>query len=140
MAASRTAIALFARKRRSRPPAPIVIRRPAPMVGGRGRVRAALSRIGTAARTQAVEEKVMVRALGGAAVLGAAERFGFAANIPVVAQLGLAGTVGAAAFALGKVTKSRLLVDASIGPLCIALRDLIKGEGGEAASGDSGTL
>lgn len=90
-------------------------------------VKVARRGVSAAARV-AREEKHTLIAVGAAAALGYAERTSM--EIPHIESLGVAGTLGAAAFAAGHYTKSRFARHLATGFLSVAAYKLGVGEGG----------
>lgn len=99
-----------------RSPRTVVVRMP----GGRSRIRHyARAGVSAAARAAASERHTMV-ALAAAAAHGYMTRPG-SAPLPHVQQLGTAGTYGAAAWVVGKMTGSTMAQHAATGLLAIQL-------------------
>lgn len=77
----------------------------------------------TAAARAAASEKHTLTALGAAAVLGYVE--GSGTQVPKIDALGTAGTYGAAAWMIGRATKSRIAEHVATGLLAVAVRDMV---------------
>lgn len=78
-------------------------------------------RAGSAAANAARDEKHTLIALGTAAAAGYARREGMLDTLPHLETLGVEGTYGAIAWALGKWTGNRTARHVATGLLCIAV-------------------
>ena len=108
--------------------------------GGRMSRYGALARRGASvALSKAREEKHTFIALGVAGAAGYARGKGMLDNIPHVQQLGVVGTFGIAAWALGKYTNNRIARHAATGLLAIAVNRFAEAQarsGGGAVQGE----
>lgn len=95
---------------------PIIVRAPA--------VKHHLKRAGRKVASAAYEERHRMGAILGGLALGLIEKAGI--DLPTVPLLGKAGTLGAAAWAVGKWGKSRMASHAATGFLAIAAYELGK--------------
>jgi len=110
-------------------PKPVIVRVPSFARGSRGR---AMARRGLSiAARQAASERQALTGIIAAGGLGFLARQGVA--LPHVQALGTAGTVGAIAWIIGKVTKQRMFRDAAAGLLSVAAYQHAKG--GSAVEG-----
>src|SRR4051812_17498819 len=73
---------------------------------------------GRFAATQAMEERHTLVALGGAAIAGYVQRNNI--QVPHIAAIGVPGTYGLAAWALGRYTKNRTMQHLATGLLAVA--------------------
>lgn len=87
-------------------------------------------RAGTAAAQAAVSERHTLAAVGAAAAYGFARSRGVA--LPFVGALGMAGTYGLAAWALGRYTKSRTMQHVATGLLSVAAAEFASTPGAAA--------
>lgn len=102
-----------------------------PSFGPRG--RAALRRVGSAARSVAMSERHTAAAVGAAAVLGFAQRSGV--SLPKIDAIGTAGTYGLVAWGIGRWTRSTVMQHVATGLLSVAAYQLAAGG---TVSGDDG--
>lgn len=102
-----------------------------PQFGGARRAGALMRRGASAAARAAMTERHTVAAVGAAAVLGIARRQGV--QLPSIPALGVAGTYGVAAWALGRMTRSRVAEHVATGLLSVAAYELASGS---SVSGD----
>ena len=100
-----------------------------PSFGPRG--RAALRRVGSAARSVAMSERHTAAAVAAAGVLGFAARSGV--SLPKIDAIGTAGTYGIVAWMAGRYTRSQVLQHVATGLLSVAAYQLASGGG---VSGD----
>ena len=87
-------------------------------------------RAGTAAAQAAISEKHTLAAVGAAAAYGFARSRGVA--LPFVGALGMAGTYGLAAWALGRYTRSRTMQHVATGLLSVAAAEFASTTGAAA--------
>ena len=120
----------------SRGSAPIVVKVPSPAqaLSRKQKMAGLARRAGGAAKAAAIRERALLFALGGAALIGGAKRTGV--NLPKVEALGMAGTYGIGLYAAGRLFKSKVLEELSVGPLCVAMAALV--EGGTAGLSSAG--
>lgn len=102
--------------------------------GGRAVARGARRGLSVAGRA-AMSEKHTFAAVGAAAALGAAKKFGV--DLPKVDALGTAGTYGLVAWMAGKYMRSTMLQHVATGLLCVGAYELCSGQG---LAGDSGDM
>jgi hypothetical protein len=90
----------------------------------RTRVVALARRGGTAAAAVAAAEKHTMWALGAAGALGYASREDMLTSVPRIDALGVEGTLGAAAWVIGKMTGSKVASHVATGLLSVAIYKL----------------
>jgi hypothetical protein len=103
------------------------------MTGARRRAGALVRRGASAAARAAASERHTAAAVLGAAAIGWAQRSG--TTLPHVASLGVAGTYGVLAWAVGRMTRSNVAQHVATGLLAVAAYQLTAG-GGTSVSGD----
>lgn len=106
--------------RRASSGARVVVQRAAPVV----------RRVGSAASVAAASEKHTMVALLAAGAAGYARREGMLDQLPHIDALGVEGTYGALAWAVGKYTRNRMASHLATGLLCIAVNRLAAEGGG----------
>jgi hypothetical protein len=84
-------------------------------------------RAGSAVASAARDEQHTLYAIGAAGALGYAQREGMLDSIPHIDALGVEGTLGGVAWAIGRYTKSKTASHIATGLLCVAINKMAAG-------------
>lgn len=99
------------------------------VIQGGKRAGAVARRVGGAAAAAARDEAHTITALLAAAALGYARRENMLANLPQIEAIGPEGSIALVAYALGKMTKSKIASHVATGLGAVAVNRMAAGDG-----------